>query len=238
MSGEARARHGAEAMSAAAKGILAARPRATPAGGGEGPGTHALHLGPGRDALLYVPRQYDPGRPAALVVLLHGAGGRAPDLVPRLAATAEARAVLILAPQSRDRTWDVIMGGYGSDLADLDLALGQVFGLYAIRADRVAIGGFSDGASYALSLGLANGALFSDVLAFSPGFAAPGRSEGRPRLFICHGVRDAVLPIDACGRSLARKLREAGYDLDYREFDGGHAVPPEMVIAAMARFLN
>lgn len=225
-------------MSGAAKGILAARPPATPPRGGQGPGTHALHLGPGRDALLYVPRSHDPRRAAPLVVLLHGAGGRAPDLVPHLAATAEARAVLILAPQARGRTWDVIMGGYGADVADLDLALARVFGEHAIRPDRIAIAGFSDGASYALSLGLANGTLFSDVLAFSPGFAAPGRVEGAPRVFICHGMRDAVLPIDACSRPLARKLREAGYDLDYREFDGGHAVPAEMVVAAMARFLN
>ena len=51
------------------------------------------------------------------------------------------------------------------------------------------------------------------------------------------GVHDRVLPIDACSRRLEPKLRQAGYDLDYREFDGGHEVPPEMVTAAVARFL-
>jgi len=100
------------------------------------------------------------------------------------------------------------------------------------------VAGFSDGASYALSLGLINGDLFSDILAFSPGFMAPTEQADAPRVFISHGLRDGVLPIDACSRSLARKLRQAGYDLDYREFDGGHAVPPEMVTAAVARFLN
>jgi phospholipase/carboxylesterase len=34
----------------------------------------------------------------------------------------------------------------------------------------VALGGFSDGASYALSLDLTNGDLFASLIAFSPGF--------------------------------------------------------------------
>jgi hypothetical protein len=54
---------------------------------------------------------------------------------------------------------------------------------------RLAVGGFSDGTSYALSLGLTNGDLFSHVLAFSPGFAVPARRRGRPRLFLSHGAR-------------------------------------------------
>lgn len=39
----------------------------------------------------------------------------------------------------------------------------------AIDPAHVAIGGFSDGASCALSLGLVNGDLFTHVMAFSPG---------------------------------------------------------------------
>jgi predicted esterase len=35
----------------------------------------------------------------------------------------------------------------------------------------LAVSGFSDGASYALSIGPANGDLFTHVMAFSPGFA-------------------------------------------------------------------
>ena len=53
-------------------------------------------------------------------------------------------------------------------------ALEQVFARHAVDAGHLAIGGFSDGASYALGLGLANGDFFRDVLAFSPGFVPPG----------------------------------------------------------------
>ena len=52
---------------------------------------------------------------------------------------------------------------------------------------RLVIGGFSDGASYALSLGLINGQLFRKVAAFSPGFVVTGEPEGKPRVFISHG---------------------------------------------------
>ena len=226
------------AKAADREGILGARPvnriEATPATSG----VQALGIGRDRDGLLYVPRAYNPSSPAPLLVLLHGAGGRAPDLVGHFTETAEARGYLMLAPESRGRTWDVILGGYGRDVAFLDLALEQVFARFTVDATRIALGGFSDGASYALSLGINNGDLFTDILAFSPGFSAPTRHAGTPRIFISHGVHDAVLPIDACSRRLAPMLQRAGYDLDYREFDGGHVVPPEMVTAAVARFVS
>jgi phospholipase/carboxylesterase len=47
-----------------------------------------------------------------------------------------------------------------------------------------------------------------------------------------------VLPVESGGRRIAKELREAGYDVDYREFDGGHIVPPDLVAAATKRFLG
>jgi phospholipase/carboxylesterase len=139
--------------------------------------------------------------------------------------------VLVLATTSVASTWDLIAGGLGPDVAVLDAALAAVDDAAAVS--RVAVGGFSDGASYALSLGLANGDLFDAVLAFSPGFAAaPGR-QGRPRVWISHGVHDRVLPVDRCGRRVSRDLAGAGYDVTYEEFDGGHVLRPELLAAAL-----
>jgi phospholipase/carboxylesterase len=90
----------------------------------------------------------------------------------------------------------------------------------------VAVGGYSDGASYALSLGIANGDLFSHVLAFSPGFLTPTGQRGSPRIFVVHGTRDRWLPIDSCSRRIVPRLERAGYEVLYREFEGGHVVPP------------
>jgi phospholipase/carboxylesterase len=221
----------------AREGRLQARPNRIARPDGMSPGVHALGLGHGRDGTLYVPKAADRSKPAPLVVALHGAGGQASHMLDPFLETADARGYLVLAPDSRRQTWDVILGGYGDDVAFLDHALAWIFERQAVDPDRIAVAGFSDGASYALSIGIINGVLFSDILAFSPGFMAATDQAGSPRIFISHGVHDGVLPIDACSRRLAPKLRQAGYDLDYREFDGGHEVPPEMVTAAVARFL-
>ena len=141
---------------------------------------------------------------------------------------------MILAPESRGPTWDVILGAYGPDVAFLDAALRAVFGRCRVDGRRVALAGFSDGASYALSLALGNGDLFTHALAFSPGFAAPPGQVGLPRLFVSHGVSDDVLPVDACSRRLVPRLRAAGYEVRYREFPGGHFVPPELASEAVA----
>jgi predicted esterase len=190
------------------------------------PGLQPLGLSRGRDGLLYVPRGYAPERPAPLVVLLHGAGGTARHGMELLQAQADAAGLLLLAPDARGPTWDVILGGYGPDVRYLDAALAHVFDRYAVDTELLAVGGFSDGASYALCLGLANGDFFRHVVAFSPGFAAPPVQVGRPRLYLSHGTEDTVLPIDRCGRRLARTLEGAGYAVRYHEFEGPHVVPP------------
>ena len=220
-----------------AEGRLNARPSAGPREPG-GTGERALDLGQRRrDGLLYVPLKYHPARPAPVVVLLHGAGGDARGTLPILREQADLAGTIVVVPESRGRTWDVILGAYGPDAAFIDAALEQVFARYAVNSERIAVAGFSDGASYALSLGLSNGDLFRDVLAFSPGFAAPARAVGRPRIFISHGDDDRVLPVERCGRALAKRLPEAGYDVDYREFNGGHVIPPDLVRAGIRRFL-
>jgi phospholipase/carboxylesterase len=219
-------------------GRLSADPSVSPDGAAFPPGLHQLDIGAGSAPTLFVPAGLDLERPAPLVVLLHGAGGAPGNILPLMQAEAEARKFLVLAPQSQGRTWDVILGEYGPDVVALDRALEIVFEAQAVGADRIAVAGFSDGASYALSLGLANGDLFGDVLAFSPGFMAPAVLTGQPRIFMSHGVDDTVLPIDRCSRRIAQRLREGGYDVEYREFDGPHVVPPEMVEAALARFLG
>jgi phospholipase/carboxylesterase len=101
---------------------------------------------------------------------------------------------------------------------------------------RLAIGGFSDGASYALSLGITNADLFTHVIAFSPGFMAPAGYTGSPRLFISHGMRDGVLPIDRCSRRIVPELERCGYDMLYREFDGRHTILPEIASVAVGWF--
>jgi predicted esterase len=142
---------------------------------------------------------------------------------------AERSAGVVLVPDSRGSTWDAIRGDFGPDVAFLDSALTLVFRQVPIDATRIAIGGFSDGASYALGLGMANGDLFSRIVAFSPGFAPPAERVGRPRILITHGTADRILPIARTSRPLVPQLRRRGYDVTYTEFAGGHTLAESIV---------
>ena len=224
---------------AAAKGRLTARPRPSPIPRPEvSPGLRPLGLDPARDAFLHVPAGLRPGHSAPLVVAFHGAGGEGRQMLDILTGLADAEGFLLLAPDSRGVTWDVILDDYGPDVAFVDEAMGRVFAGHAVDPARLAAAGFSDGASYALSLGLTNGGLFTHVLAFSPGFMAPARAEDSPRFFVSHGVRDAVLPIDRTSRQVVPRLETAGYEVEYREFPDGHTVPPGIARDAVAWFLG
>ena len=192
------------------------------------PGLQPLGLEGERDGLLYVPASYQADHPAPLVLMLHGAGGAARGALNPFLPLADAAGLILLATDSRARTWDIILGGYGPDVAFIDRALAESFARCAVDPTRIAVEGFSDGASYALSLGLTNGDLFARVVAFSPGFMAPAERRGTPRVFISHGTRDEVLPIERCSRRIVPLLQGAGYDVHYQEFDGGHTVPPEI----------
>ena len=222
--------------STSSEGRLAARPRRAETVGPAG--LQQLKLEGGRDGLVYVPSGAGAGRAAPLMLLLHGAGGSARHTVSLLRGLADKAGMILLVPDSRGRTWDVIEGGYGPDVAYINRALGQTFGRYNVDPARVAVGGFSDGASYALSLGATNGDLFTHVVAFSPGFMSPASRHGSPALFISHGTKDGVLPIDVCSRKIVPRVKGAGYRVRYREFDGPHTVPPDVAAEAVAWFLE
>jgi phospholipase/carboxylesterase len=218
-------------------GRLRARPEQIAAPPTAVPGRHPLGLDGQRDGAFLVPNGLNPAKPAPLIVALHGAGGIAGHVLDLVAGPAERHGIIVLAPESRGPTWDVIRGGYGPDVAFMDQALAKIFALHPVDPSRIALSGFSDGASYALSLGVVNGELFDHILAFSPGFMAPTTTADTPQIFISHGVHDEVLPIDPCSRRIVPALRRAGYDVEYHEFDGGHVVPPDMVERAVGRFL-
>lgn len=221
---------------AARAGRLMARP-GQPNDGAQ-PGLHPLGLERDRDGLLYVPSSYRPDRPAPIAVMLHGAGGNARHGLAPLLDLADSVGLILLAPDSRRQTWDVLFGQFGPDIAFIDRALEQTFRAYFVDPSRVAVGGFSDGASYALSVGITNGELFTHVIAFSPGFMAPAAQKGQPRLFISHGTRDEVLPIAACSRKIVPEVQRAGYDVLYREFNGTHTVPSEIAQEGLDWFVG
>jgi phospholipase/carboxylesterase len=204
-------------------GQILVRPRAGVKTSGSG--TRALELGRSRDGVLQIPDTLS-GDPLPLLVLFHGAGGSGAGVLRRFGSLATENGVAVLAPDSRASSWDAIRGEFGADVTFISRALERTFELAAINPARLSVGGFSDGATYALSLGLINGELFRRVVAFSPGFIVEGTSRGKPQFFISHGTDDPILPIDRCGRAIVRSLQKRGYDVTFREFQGGHEIPP------------
>ena len=184
-----------------------------------------------------MPEGLEPGEAAPLVVLLHGATGQADNWESGFH-LADSLGVVYLAPDSQGQTWDAIRGLFGVDVLFIDLALEQVFSRVAIDQDRIVVGGFSDGASYALSLGLANGELITHILAFSPGFIAGAPWQGQPRVFISHGTDDQILPIGATSHQIVPELEGLGYDVQYEEFEGRHEIPKAISRQGFAWFLG
>jgi len=199
------------------------------------PGGHDLTLGNGQAARLHV----TPGSgPRALIVALHGSGGTPAGAIEAFSGAWDEPGLALIAPASKGQTWSILRSEQDLDLESVNLALAEAYKRCTIDRKRIAIGGFSDGATYALTLGVSNGDLFPAVIAFSPGGIVAGEQRGAPRFFVSHGTDDSVLPIGRAGDAVVKKLRNAGYDVTYRRFRGDHEVPQGISKAAVRWFLD
>jgi phospholipase/carboxylesterase len=192
-------------------------------------GENPLRLGSDRDGILYIPKGYKDGTPTPLVLMFHGAGGTGRG-VSYTFEIADQLGVIVLAPDSRDEaTWDMLVSGFGPDVEFIGAALKDTYARCSVDRKRMAVAGHSDGASYSLSLGIGTGETFGAIMAFSPGVMQPIEVHGKPRIFISHGISDQVMPIDVTSRTFVPRLKKLGYDVTYREYEGRHGVPPEVV---------
>jgi phospholipase/carboxylesterase len=186
----------------------------------------------GRDGVIQMPSVIPDGH-IPLLIFLHGASQTGARTITRVSAAAEQLGIAVIAPDSRRNSWDAIRGEFDDDVVFLNRMLAHVFERLDVDPARLAIGGFSDGASYGLSLGLVNGDLFPRVVACSPGFIIQAPAHGKPRLFFSHGTMDQILPIDQCSRIMVPRLQSMGYDVTFRQFEGRHELPPEIALEAL-----
>ena len=185
-------------------------------------GTYSLSISATKDARLIIPAGAGT-RAIPLLVMLHGAGGdEAP--VDVVAAAAVERGVAVMIPKSRQLTWDLALGGFGEDVTFINRALEETFRRVRVDPGHVALAGFSDGASYALTLGIANGDLFSHIIAFAPGFMSPVNRVGSPAIFIAHGSQDVVTSPRNSEQNIVPFLRTLGYLVQFHGFAGSHQV--------------
>jgi phospholipase/carboxylesterase len=182
----------------------------------------------GQAGMYYVPLNASQVDAMPLLVFLHGAGRRVESVMTSLTPAAESAGVMLLAPLSSEGTWDAIVGSFGPDIARLNATLAWAFERWRIDGQRIALSGFSDGATYSLAIGRANGDLFSQVVAFSPGFLITVDPLGQPPILVTHGTEDNVLPYQTTAQVIVPELERLGYNVDFRTFNGGHAVPVEV----------
>jgi predicted esterase len=181
-----------------------------------------------------------------VLVLLHGRGGSAADMLG-LGREIASPGFGVLAPQAASSTWYPygFMEPVERNQPWLDSALGLVgrtlVGLGAARVplQRVALGGFSQGACLALEYAARNPGRYAALLAFSGGLIGPegmdlvraGSLEGTPILMGCSDV-DPHIPI---GRvtDTARALEGMGGRVDVRIYPGmGHTVNADELLTA------
>ena len=156
------------------------------------------------------------------------------------AAAGRNRGLVRIAPASKGQTWSILQLPAGPRPGvGQPLARGGLRALHESTGRRIAVGGFSDGATYALTLAVSNGDLFPAVMALSPGGRSSRRAGRRSPASSSRTARST-----ACCRSRSpatpscRQLRTAGYPVTYRRFRGGHEASLATSTAAMRWFLG
>lgn len=190
-----------------------------------------------------------PPPPVAVVVWLHGLGADGHDFEPvvpelRLPEDLPVRFVFPHAPEravtafggQRARAWFDFSPGGSVDLPGLEKSVRQVHDLIqdeidnGVPAERILLAGFSQGGVLALRTGLYYPKRLAGILALSTFLAdseklatEQAQINARIPILMCHGQQDAVLPM-TMGKSSFVTLRDAGYDIEWREYPMGHEV--------------
>lgn len=195
------------------------------------------------DAIAYVPASA--GARPPLLVLLHGAGRRADRMIQYLSAEANQRGIVLLAPTSRGETWDMVSSAEqppsaysmlansmarrftnSRDAVRVESAIDALAKIMPIDRSRTVLGGFSDGATFALAMGLSRNHQFSAVFAWSPGIAIETASPARRRrIFVSHGRQDPVTSFQTDCAEIVPMLQNEGAAVSFLPFNGGHEIP-------------
>ena len=158
------------------------------------PGEHTFRL-PNRQAARMRVTPAGSG-PRALVVVLHGAGGSSASALDAFRGGWDEPGLVLIAPAAKGQTWSILRSETDVDLESVNLALAAAYERCRIDRRRIAVGGFSDGATYALTLGVSNGDLFPAM------HGAVARRDHRRRAAAASRASSShTAPRTACSRS-------------------------------------
>jgi phospholipase/carboxylesterase len=196
------------------------------------PGTIRLQVDQA-EIVAYLPESALARPRVPLMLFLHGAMRTVEYFMDGFRPMADSTGVMVVMPYAARGTWDAIRGTFGADVAGIDAALAWAFRSVPVDPRSLALTGFSDGATYTLGLGRANGDLFTRLVAYAPGFLLPVSSVGRPPIVISHGTEDAVLSYRRTADNIVPALQQEGYAVDFRSFDGPHGVDGDVAFEQM-----
>ena len=184
------------------------------------------------------------GEPAGLLVLFHGRGADERDLLPLAGLLDPERRLLVVSPRGPlalppgGAHWYIVRqlgypdpATYLPTFAAASAWLDALVEESGLRWDRVALGGFSQGAVMTYALGLGAGRPRPAALIALSGFmpTVPGfqldLASPLPQVAIGHGALDPVIGVE-WGRQARATLEEAGADVLYRESPMPHAIDP------------
>ena len=178
------------------------------------------------------------GEAKAAMILIHGRGASAQDIL-MLADTFDRQDVAYLAPQAAHSTWYPygFMNPIETNQPFLDSALRVITKLMTdlshqgFPADKVLLGGFSQGACLATEFAARNAQRYGGLIGFSGGLIGPegsprdyaGSFTGTPVFLGCSDV-DFHIPKERV-QETTRVLTEMGADVTERLYPGmGHTV--------------
>lgn len=188
------------------------------------------------------------GTPEGALVLLHGRATSEHDLFPLLDALDPERRLVGLTPRGPlslppgGAHWYVVErvgfpdpATFAATFAELEAWLAETLAEHGVEPARTVLGGFSQGAVIAYSLGLGSGRPRSAALVALSGFVpvVAGWSLDDANALalpvaIGHGSADPVIGVDF-GRDARDRLTQAGARVNYRESSMAHSVDPDFL---------
>lgn len=147
---------------------------------------------------------------------------------------AEEANVVVLLPISQEHSWDFIVSQLTrhTDLDFIQACLNEVRSRMAIDDRRIAIMGYSDGASFGLSIALHNPDIFQAAMLWATGFCVQPQEgavmPGRPRLFMWHGTEDQVFDFKSQALPLWQRLADSGWSVQGHAEEGGRHKGPSV----------
>lgn len=179
------------------------------------------------------------------LILLHGRGANAHDLLP-LAPELGRDDLLAIAPQAPFELGGAFGVGYAwyhlkaigepdaasyaESLAALETFLDAAIEGYPVDPARVFLLGFSQGTVMALALARRSPDRIAGIVALSgyltdPSDPSEARALAGTPVFVGHGSQDEIFPIEV-GRQTRDRLTEGGAQVSYHEYPAGHTITP------------